>query len=180
MREFADITSFLRFAAGLTPATEAAGHRGVEFGAEIIRDAAKHAIGRENMSAGPFGAWEPLSDATMDGFYATGIGDVPGKTELGYVNQISTQDPLLRTGELYQSIECSSEGNKAAIGSDMDIAVYQELGTPDARFPIPPRSFLGLGAAREAESVADLIATHMVRAIAGMAPSNAKRPIPLG
>src|ERR1700682_3225031 len=54
--------------------------------------------------------------------------------------------PLLETGELRGSIEWNSEGNQGFVGSNLDKAVWHELGT--AR--IPPRSFLA-GAAQHME-----------------------------
>jgi hypothetical protein len=49
-------------------------------------------------------------------------------------------EPLLRTGAMRDSIsyEITAPGEEAIIGSDSDIALYQELGTSH----IPPRPFL--------------------------------------
>jgi phage gpG-like protein len=172
VREFKDVAAFLKFFAGTVAAAEVAGHRGVEQGAYIIRDEARREIGHYQDAAGPFDTWAPLSDATLEGFHAAGIGYIPGKVELGYA---PPDNPLMRTGELEESIECVAHRNEAAIGSDLDVAVYQELGTPDARFPIPPRSFLGGAAVRKAEVVVDNIAENVVHAIAGLPPRN--RPL---
>jgi hypothetical protein len=51
--------------------------------------------------------------------------------------------PLLETGELRASIEWQSHGLKGEVGSNLDKAVWHELGTSR----IPPRSFLA-GAAQ--------------------------------
>jgi hypothetical protein len=53
----------------------------------------------------------------------------------------AANEPLLRTGDLRESIEYTVLPREAAveIGSNDKIAVYQELGTSR----IPPRSFLG-------------------------------------
>jgi hypothetical protein len=51
------------------------------------------------------------------------------------------------------SIEHVVDGHEAVIGSDLDTAVYQELGTEE----IPPRSFLGFAAHEEGHRVAELI-----------------------
>ena len=59
-------------------------------------------------------------------------------------------EPLLRSGEMRDSIEHTVGKEEAQIGSNNDKAVWQELGTEH----IPPRSFLG-GAM--AESVPDII-----------------------
>jgi phage gpG-like protein len=99
------------------------------------------------------------------------------KAELGFA---PPDNPLLRTGELAESIEVTADRDEAEIGSNEDIAVYQEMGTPDARFPIPARSFLGGAAVRKGDEVADLIGTHVVRALAGLPPSNSKKPERIG
>jgi phage gpG-like protein len=49
-----------------------------------------------------------------------------------------TPKPLLRTGEMRDSIEHTVHGLEGAVGSDCEIAAFQELGTSR----IPPRSFL--------------------------------------
>jgi hypothetical protein len=54
----------------------------------------------------------------------------------------SADTPLLETGKMRASIEWNASGNTGAVGSDDDVAVYQELGTSK----IPPRPFL-MGAA---------------------------------
>jgi phage gpG-like protein len=67
--------------------------------------------------------------------------------------------PLLETGKLRDSIEWNSYGNEGHVGSNLDIAVYQERGTSR----IPPRSFL-VGAAIRMEP-----AIHAMAARASMA-----------
>jgi hypothetical protein len=93
------------------------------------RKKAKEKIGEYQKAAGPFAAWASLSPATID-----------DRVYQGY----TPDDPLLRTGEMRDSIEHKVIGNEGHVGSDSDIAVWQELGTPS----IPARSFLG-GAAFE-------------------------------
>jgi hypothetical protein len=69
--------------------------------------------------------WPELADATQD-----------ERERLGFARD----EPLLRTGELRDSIsyEITEPGKEAEIGSDSDVAVWQELGTET----IPPRPFL--------------------------------------
>src|SRR5579864_7867381 len=74
--------------------------------------------------------WEPLADST-----------IKDKARKGYLFS-GDGNPLLRDGSLMDSIEDRVETHKGAIGSDMDIAVYQEMGT-HGEHPIPARSFLG-------------------------------------
>jgi phage gpG-like protein len=71
--------------------------------------------------------------------------------------------PLLETGELRGSIEWNASGNEGAVGSNLDKAVWHELGT--AR--IPPRSFL-MGAAMHMEDkIHRMAAKAVVACIAG-------------
>ena len=58
----------------------------------------------------------------------------------------SADTPLLETGAMRASIEWNSSGNEGHVGSNSDIAVYQEFGTSK----IPPRPFLA-GAAMAME-----------------------------
>jgi phage gpG-like protein len=66
---------------------------------------------------------------------AAGPSDCRGSRKQG----IFADEPLLRTGELRESIEKHVERHEAVVGSDSKVAVAQELGTTT----IPPRSFLG-------------------------------------
>jgi phage gpG-like protein len=68
--------------------------------------------------------------------------------------------PLLESGALRASIEWNSSGNEGYVGSNSDIAVFQELGTSR----IPPRSFL-MGAAIEMEPKIYKMAERAVMAV---------------
>src|SRR6267378_3124937 len=68
--------------------------------------------------------------------------------------------PLLETGELRASIEWNADGNQGYVGSNLDKAVWHELGT--AR--IPPRSFLA-GAAMAMEDKIHKMAARAVMAV---------------
>lgn len=72
-------------------------------------------------------------------------------------------EPLLRTGELRDSIEHAVGAGEAAIGSNNDKAVWQELGTDK----IPPRSFLGSAAVENAEAVKKIVGETIVIALVG-------------
>jgi hypothetical protein len=83
--------------------------------------------------------WPELSSATLEGFHSQFTRWIPGKVELGYS---PPDNPLLRTGELGESIGFRVVGLKATIGSPLEKALWQEMGTPGALYPIPPRPFL--------------------------------------
>ncbi len=69
--------------------------------------------------------------------------------------------PLLETGELRDSIQWNSSGLLGHVGSNLDRAVWQELGTSRG---IPPRPFLGAAAAQQEA----LIYKMAGRAVAGV------------
>lgn len=85
--------------------------------------------------------WPPLSGATVYGFHHPRAGWIPGKLELGYGD---FESPLLRTGEMRDSIEFAIVGLVGEVGSNDKRALWQELGTA-ADYPIPPRPFLSKG-----------------------------------
>lgn len=64
--------------------------------------------------------WKQLTPATQK-----------GRVRLGY----TPNDPLLRSGDLRDSVEYSILGNSAVVGSKNEIMLYQEKGTST----IPPR-----------------------------------------
>lgn len=98
--------------------------------------------------------WPALSEATLDGFWHPAGFPVKGKRELGYTGHESATYPLLRTGGLRASIgrevRATSDGAEGAVGSKLKVALWQEMGTVNARYPIPPRPFL-MGGLRKAE-----------------------------
>jgi hypothetical protein len=76
--------------------------------------------------------WPPLAESTVE-----------DKEFYGYVDRVSETDPLLRTGEMRDSIDYSVRpllgvGVEVTLGSADKVAIYQELGTPT----IPARPFL--------------------------------------
>jgi len=92
--------------------------------------AAKKMIGHE------LSIWKPLDEVTIE-----------RKEREGFTGQVSATDPLLRTGEMRESISYevipNPEGATVIIGSSSKHAIYQELGTPT----IPPRPFLSVATA---------------------------------
>lgn len=120
----------------------------------IVQAEAKREIGSYQDQAGQFVAWAELADSTLADKERKGFG---------------TPDPLLRTGDLRDGIERRVEQSgflgitEGAVGSDSDIAVYQELGTQK----MPPRSFLGGAAFRMADKVAEVLGASVVAALVG-------------
>lgn len=82
--------------------------------------------------------WAPLADST-----------IADKARRGF----ATPAPLLRTSELRDSISSSIGGDEGTVGSDSQIAIFQELGTR----AIPPRSFLESTAVQDEEKAVETI-----------------------
>jgi phage gpG-like protein len=119
---------------------------GLEKAAVVVETAAKHLIGQENVpAAGPYPAWAPLAQSTIE-----------EKEKLGYTGQVSETDPLLRTGELRESIRHVVGHNEAVVGSDLDKALEQEMGTER----IPARHYLGTALYQNAPEVEKILGEH--------------------
>ncbi len=108
-------------------------------GSKIEKDA-KEIIGHYQRSdTGPFPEWKELATSTKADRVSQGF---------------TPNDPLLRTGALRDSIGHEVRGHSVAVGSDLDIAIYQEMGTET----IPPRPFLRIAAFRSKKWLGKLYA----------------------
>jgi hypothetical protein len=157
MRKFNSFGEFAAFMQTRIEAVPAAARHGLGEAAKIIEAEAKAEIGHYQGAAGPFKAWEPLSPATLNGFVHENGTVIPGR---------EGDDPLLRTGGLRDSIEHQVSGYVAVVGSNDPKAVWQELGTSNAVYPIPPRSFLGGAAVRKGPEAVVEIAEAVVSVLA--------------
>ena len=129
MKEFSSIASFVTHLAAMDAAVTLELHRGLKKCAVAIEQTAQSEFGTYQGEVGAFPAWAPLAQATQD-----------ERVRLGY----TPDDPLLRSGETRDTVTHAVSGTEGVIGSDSDVMVYQELGTPD----IPPRPVLGPAAIR--------------------------------
>jgi hypothetical protein len=111
---------------------------------EMVAKAARDAIGKEHEM------WAALAPAT-----------IADKVRQGYAVPAS----LLRTGQMRASIEWTVDAHRleAAIGTDDQIAVWQELGTSR----IPPRSFLVSSAISMEEKIHKMAARAVVACLEG-------------
>lgn len=157
MKEF----SLLGFAAHLAASVVEMDHetnKAVKHAAELLEKEAKAVIGEYQAQAGPFAAWADLAESTKE-----------DRTSKGY----PADEPLLRDGALRASIEHTAKGHEAVVGSNSDIAVYQEMGTSR----IPARSFLGGTAFRKSHEIAHIMGHGAVKALVGGAALS-RLPIP--
>lgn len=156
MREFSSFGSFARHLAVTAALGEEVTHHITERAAEIIQADAKKRIGEYQDGVGPFNSWAPLADATKADRAAQGFPE---------------DEPLLRTGDLRDSIEVTARGNEAVIGSVGDIALYQEVGTDK----IPPRPFLGPAGYDSKLNISELAAKTVLAWISGIGWKRPKR-----
>ena len=144
MKEFT-LAGFAEFIAHeLTDNTHEARVKALELGAKMVQREAKRAIGTYDYG------WPELAQSTQ------------GEREsLGY----EPDEPLLRDGTLRDSIEYTivEPGHEAQIGSNSDIAVWQELGTAT----IPARSFLDFAALAKEKAIARAAGKLFAAAMAG-------------
>lgn len=123
MIEFEEYAAFLKAAADRARVVLL--EAGIKIAAYQHELAVKEIIGHE------LPMWPPLEPETVE-----------EKEREGYTGQVSETDPLLRTGDLRESVKAVVEptpvGIEITIGSNDPAAAPQELGTST----IPPRPFL--------------------------------------
>ena len=124
-------------------ALEAKGEKaGLEKAATIVEKAAKEAIGTYS-----FG-WVQLAESTQ-----------ADRARKGF----APNDPLLRTGKTRASYEHQVQGRSAFVGSNSDIAMWDELGTSR----MPPRPVLVPALLRNKEKVARAVGATLVSTMFG-------------
>jgi hypothetical protein len=123
--------------------TSLSGPKIVEEACKIVQKKAKAAIGKDHEM------WPPLAESTIS-----------DKQHHGF----PTPKPLLRTGELRDSIQYVVHGVEGAVGSDLERAVWQELGTSR----IPPRSFLVSSAIASEDRIHRMAAATTIAALSGL------------
>lgn len=161
---FGAFASHLRASAGRTrPLIEDALMRSTAAAVQRARDYIGHDQGGASSPEVPesLPGWQPLSGATMFGFDHPYGFYIPGKIELGYA-EIGDERPLEREGHLRNSISGAVQGMTSVIGSPDEIVLFQEMGTPGAMFPIPPRPVLARALLEELEPFAQRTGRAMV------------------
>ncbi len=138
-----DLLGFIAELPAIERDLQASGPKIVEEACKIVQKKAKAAIGREHE------LWAPLAEST-----------IADKAKHGF----PTPKPLLRTGELRDSIEYTVSGLEGCVGSDDPVAVYQELGTSRG---LPPRSFLVSSAISSEDKIRRMATATTVSAFSG-------------
>jgi HK97 gp10 family phage protein len=147
MGEFT-LSTFGLYLAEAALATPIALRSGLDRVASTIERDAKAKIGHYQGDSGPFSAWEPLADSTEE-----------EKARLGY----PPDAPLLRDGDLRESIKHEVGALEAVVGSQSPIAAYQEFGTAT----IPPRPFIGPAAFENKETISRELGVALVVGLSG-------------
>lgn len=142
-KTFNSFAGFAAELAGLVVAIDAARKEALERASQVIEKEAKRVIGTYDYG------WKELAPSTQD-----------TRASLGY----DPDEPLLREGDLRSSIEHTIVSDKeAVIGSDSDVAVYQELGTAT----IPARSFLAGAASAKGKECAEILGQVVIESVFG-------------
>lgn len=148
MKFFNNPGQFAEHLLGASIAIAEGAKKGLEACAIVIKEKAKNEIGHLQRGAGPFPDWRPLAESTTT-----------EKERLGYGNASNDWQPLLRTGELRDSIQYEVSSFEAIIGSKSPIMAYQELGTRS----IPPRSVLGLAAYKSHKAIFEILGKALIQ-----------------
>lgn len=151
LHSFGEAAKMLERTAAVEFVLEAALHR---IGAHVEKEA-KEEIGEYQEAVGPYPAWAPLAETTLNGWRGH-----PGKIELGYA---PPDNPLLREGDLRDSISYTVEHLAVSIGSSSDVMLYQEQGTAT----IPPRPVLGPAAFKSKHVIEKLVGAALMVGLIG-------------
>lgn len=147
-KEFTSIGGFVAHLVAREAAVVLAMRAGLQTVANAVRDTAKSEVGHYQPAIGQFGAWPELADSTKADRVAKGF---------------TENDPLLRSGDLRDSIKNEVHAFDAVIGSESDIAKYQELGTEK----IPPRPFLGPAVLHNEHEIKRVLGAALVAGLVG-------------
>jgi HK97 gp10 family phage protein len=146
---FMNIAEAITHFGGLGGKVTGAGRHSLDRACRVIRDEARASLGHYQEAAGPFEAWAPLAEATME-----------DRARQGY----PADEPELRDGTLRDSIEYRVDSpHQAEVGSNDPVAVYQEHGTAK----MPPRSILGGAAVRSIPKVLHIVGSDAVMVLRG-------------
>lgn len=148
MREFCSLGAFGAYLLDAAAKEAVALETGLKRAAQHVEKVAKSEFGEYQPARGSFPAWVELADATKADRVAKGF---------------TENDPLLRTGDLRDSIGNRVAGLDAEIGSDDDVMVYQELGTEK----MPPRPVLGPAAIRSEKAIQRILGEAALLGILG-------------
>ena len=161
MKAFPSPADFARFLYEKAATLDVAEAVAFEKIGNIVAQDAKHRIGEYQDEAGQFPAWKDLAESTIQ-----------DKESQGY----AVPAPLLRDGDMRDSIEFRCTADRVVIGSASKVALWQELGTsgpnagPDG-YHVPPRPFLGPALFTNEEECAAILGAEVAVWLAGFRPN---------
>lgn len=148
MQEFHSLTAFAVKLLTMELAVLKELQTGLKQAAKHVQEQAKGELGTYQAAVGPFPAWQELADSTKE-----------DRVRKGYTEN----DPLLRSGELRNSIGHEVHGLEAEIGTPMQIGEFLELGTSK----MPPRPFLGPAVIHSEKAIQRILGHALVRGLVG-------------
>ncbi|MGA7781082.1 MAG: hypothetical protein WCA85_25710 [Paraburkholderia sp.] len=158
MKEYKSFGAFARAMERAALEIDAAYATAMEAGAILVAAEAKAEFGhyqREDM--GELDPWAELKDATKQQ-HIQAIVDGEAADDAG------PNTPLLVKGDLRESIEHEADPRAFVVGSESDVMVWQEEGTPEG---IPPRPVLATAMYRNVETVVNLVGQAVQDTLAG-------------
>lgn len=120
----------------------------LERATNFLQKKVKEKFGEYQPEAGPFVAWAELAESTKQ-----------DRENQGYPED----EPLLRRGDTRDSVRTLVKDSEGFVGSDSDIAVWQELGT----VKMPPRSTFGSAGVENIEHIGNILGEGVVMALVG-------------
>lgn len=147
-REFKSLADFALHLVERRVAVAVALHEGLERAAVKVEKTAKSEFGVYQPGVEHFPAWPELADATKDDRVRQGF---------------SEDEPLLRTGELRDTIGHETHGLQATVGSTSDVMVFHEFGTAK----MPPRPVLGPAVYRDKDAIEEILGAAAVTGLVG-------------
>ena len=159
MRDFDSFGSFGRHLGRLASISPAVTERATDAAAEAIEQTAKDEIGAYQAGISGQPAWPQLAPSTLE-----------EKIRQGYATP-QHHNPLLRTGELRESISHRTSGNEAEIGSSSQVALYHEFGTSR----MPPRPIFGQAVFRAGGRLVEAVGGVAFAWVAGLGWGRGKK-----
>jgi len=153
MMEFATLADLAHHLTRDTVGGLVATRKGLEVATAILQKEAKAEFGHYQDTEGPFPEWAELADSTKE-----------DRLQQGFTEN----DPLLRRGDLRDSVERESGDWEGTVGSTSEIMPFHEFGTAK----MPPRPVMGPALYRKAEEIAELIGSFAVSGLVGYQPAS--------
>lgn len=158
MKEYQSFGAFARAMERAAAELEGAYATAMEASAILVEATAVAEFGhyqREDM--GPFTEWAELKDATKQA-HIQAIVDGEAAVDAG------PNTPELVKGGLRSSVKQEAAAKEFVVGSEAQVMVWQELGTPEG---IPPRPVLGTALYRDTDAILELVGQATVDTLIG-------------